>query len=119
MVRATSCFLTWLVIGALAGGGGCKSTEDACQEANCRLGQQLYSCKPTTGFRQYQCHDGEVAAAFWCQSIAGKPAVHIVCDGAADEVGDGDGDRGASEVAPAVRPREAAASTASVEKNHP
>jgi hypothetical protein len=81
-----------VVIGALASGSGCKSDKQLCNDYTCATGEQLYSCKPTTGFRKYQCLSSETAANFWCQSIAGKPAVYVACNGYGDEVGDGDGD---------------------------
>jgi hypothetical protein len=72
------------LIGALASGSGCNSGGN-CAEADCQIGEQLYSCKPSTGLKQYSCLGGEAAANSWCQGIAGKNAVHIPCD----EYGDG------------------------------
>ncbi len=91
MVRVslwTSSLLIAFVIGALASGSGCKGDEGVCVEFDCDVGTQLYSCKPTTGLKQYACQPGETAANFWCQSIAGKPAVYIPCEGYGDEAGE-------------------------------
>lgn len=84
---ATS-FLTAFVIGVLASTTGCKINYDQCDAIDCEGLGQLYACKPITGPWRYECHSGETAAAFWCQSIAGKPAVYMACDGYGDEIGD-------------------------------
>ncbi len=76
------------VVGLLASGGACKSNEEMCSDFECEASQQLYSCKPTTGVKQYNCSAGEIEANSWCQSIAGKRAVYIACDGYGDEIGD-------------------------------
>jgi membrane-associated protease RseP (regulator of RpoE activity) len=85
-----SSYLAVFVIGVLASANGCKINHDQCEEHDCEAGTQLYACKPTTGVWQYECQAGETAAAFWCQSIAGKPAVYMACDEYGDEIGDTD-----------------------------
>lgn len=84
-----STFLAAFVIGVLASANGCKANHDQCDEHDCDgFGETLYACKPTTGLWQYECKSGETAANSWCQSIAGKSAVYMACDGYGDEIGD-------------------------------
>lgn len=84
-----SSFLAVFMLGVLASANGC-GPDGKCDEFYCEDGTQLYACKPDTGLWKYECQAGETAANFWCQSIAGKPAVYMACDEYNDEYGDTD-----------------------------
>jgi hypothetical protein len=94
LLWAPSCLVVF-VMGVLASANGCKADFGECKEHDCDRIGELYACKPSTGVWQYECQAGETAANFWCQSIAGKPAVYMACNDYGDESGDTDetGDR--------------------------